>query len=194
MHKQTLQQRQDSVEILSFVAAASQRCLRKQTAMHKERQKQVVVDFNQPGLEEPLQTKTLQFEFSFLQHQAYPWGPVYLWRILYWARKLQWDVHEIETGADISFLELFIDFVLTTGTCTPVNIFTKAQRDRFTAPCYVLQVLQVRADCQAVTLGSQTQVWTKSLCWLMQHSPIKKFLCKYEKNHGQLTFWVAPRL
>ena len=194
MHKQTLQQRQDSVEILSFVAAASQRCLRKQTAMHKERQKQVVVDFNQPGLEEPLQTKTLQFEFSFLQHQAYPWGPVYLWRILYWARKLQWDVHEIETGADISFLELFIDFVLTTGTCTPVNIFTKAQRDRFTAPCYVLQVLQVRADCQAVTLGSQTQVWTKSLCWLMQHSPIKNFLCKYEKNHGQLTFWVAPRL
>ena len=73
--------------------------------------------------------------------------------------------------------------MLTTGTCTPVNIFTKAQRDRFTAPCYVLQDLQVRADCQAATLGSQTQVWTKSLCWLMQHSPMFFFPVQVRKKN-----------
>jgi hypothetical protein len=58
-------------------------------------------------------------------------------------------------------LELYIDFVITTNSRTPRNIFTKAQRDKFTAPNYVLDDIEKRADVQSTTLGAQTQTWCK---------------------------------
>ena len=78
----------------------------------------------------------------------------------------QWPSHPAANGPDISLLELYIDFVITTNSRTPRNIFTKAQRDRFTAPCYILDDIEVRADVQCSSLGAQTQTWCKAITWL----------------------------
>ena len=68
-------------------------------------------------------------------------------------------------------LELFIDFRCTTGSKTPRNIFTKQQRDRWTAANFILDDHAVRADAVAITLGAQMQTWSTSICWLHKHVP-----------------------
>eukprot|EP00435_Cladocopium_sp_Y103_P050275 s1804_g15.t1 len=148
LYNQTVQQRKDAMEIFSFIAAASERCIKSQTGLHTERQKLIVIDFDQPGLADPKHVLEKPINFSFQQHQAFPWGPIFLWRVCFWANKLRWNINRNECLADISFLELYIDFVLTTGSRTPRNVFTKAERDRYTAPHYVLDDVHVRADCQ----------------------------------------------
>jgi hypothetical protein len=47
-------------------------------------------------------------------------------------------------------------------------MFTKAQRDKFTAPNYVLDDIEKRADVQSTTLGAQTQTWCKAITWLLK--------------------------
>ena len=100
----------------------------------------------------------------------------------YLAKQLQWPSHPAIDGPDISLLELYIDFVITTNSRTPRNIFTKAQRDKLTAPNYVLDDIEKRADVQSTTLGAQTQTWCKAITWLLKFTDQKVFPSALKKK------------
>ena len=71
---------------------------------------------------------------------------------------------------------------ITTNSRTPRNIFTKAQRDKFTAPNYVLDDIEKRVDVQSTTLGAQTQTWCKAITWLLKFTDQKVFPSALKKK------------
>eukprot|EP00435_Cladocopium_sp_Y103_P032992 s199_g8.t1 len=171
LHKKASQQRRDAREFFAFVSNASERCIKASGEWQKSRQRQVTLNIDIPELAEPTQTQSMRISVTHEQYKAFPWGPVFLWRIVQWANQLKWPVNPDNTSTDISLLELYVDYLITTGTRALRNVFTKAQRDKYTAPCYILDDLSDRADVQATTLGYQSQVWSKCLSWLHKHSP-----------------------
>ena len=56
------------------------------------------------------------------------------------------------------------------------------QRDRYTAPCYILDDIEERADVQCTTLGAQTQTWCKAITWLHKFTDGKVFLSALKKK------------
>ena len=179
-----VQQRSGASEFFRFVATASERCINASTAMQKNRQRLVTFDKCQPGLVEPQHGITTSIEFSVRQFLAFPWGPVFLWCIVFWARQLVWPSIQFPSLPDISLLELYVDFMCTTGSKVPKNIFTKAQRDKYTAPNFILEDLELRADAAATTLGAQMQTWSKCIAWLVTFAPGLFPTCLTHKSHS----------
>eukprot|EP00438_Fugacium_kawagutii_P001439 Skav215660 [mRNA] locus=scaffold2880:231725:234547:- [translate_table: standard] len=61
---------------------------------------------------------------------AFPWGPIFLWRIVYYVNNLQWADNGMNAISDVSCLELFVDYVMFTKTYAPINRTTQLQRGR----------------------------------------------------------------
>ena len=177
LHKKVMQQRQDAQEYFAFVAMTSDRCIRASAVKMKERQRDNVFNPDHPTLAIPLKTIKMNIQLSHDQHQSFPWGPVYLWRLTQWAQMLEWPEDQHQDAADISMLEMYIDYQLATCSIVPRNIFNKQQRDQYTAPCYILDDLHVQADSSPRTLGDQMMVWAKSLSWIHRMTPYKMFPC-----------------
>eukprot|EP00438_Fugacium_kawagutii_P034103 Skav232063 [mRNA] locus=scaffold1641:153230:157003:- [translate_table: standard] len=102
--------------------------------------------------------------------QTFPWGAVYLWRLQQWAATMVWPLPG-RGSSDISFLELYIDFVLYTQTRVPVNTTTVKQRQARKVS-WTLEDLHIRMDADgSPSLYSQAITWTRSLSWLLQYVP-----------------------
>ena len=74
-----------------------------------------------------------------------------------------WLRNLILPSPDILLLKLYVDFMCTTGSKVPKSIFNNAQRDRYIAPNFILEDLELRADATATTLGAQMQTWSKCI-------------------------------
>eukprot|EP00438_Fugacium_kawagutii_P008312 Skav206335 [mRNA] locus=scaffold1420:369033:369578:+ [translate_table: standard] len=73
---------------------------------------------------------------------------------------------------DISFVELLVDFVLFTGTWPPRNRSTQSQRNsNYGHGEYILDDIQCDADVHAQPLASHSNVWKRSIRWLMDFMP-----------------------
>ena len=104
--------------------------------------------------------------------------------LFFWARQLVWPSIQFPSLPDISLLELYVDFMCTTGSKVPKNIFTKAQRDKHTAPNFILEDLELRADAAATTLGAQMQTWSKCIAWLVRFAPGLFPTCLTHTSHS----------
>lgn len=175
MHKRVSQHRTDAIALFEFIALASDKCIKASAKQQKERQKDNHFNPEHPALQVAPQVFRVNHSFTHQQYLAYPWGPVYLWRITQWAKGLAWPSQDCVHNADISMLELYIDYMTVTQTIVPRNTFTKQQRDQWTAPCYILEDKEVLADTCARTLGAQMMIWSKSISWIVKHAPFTLF-------------------
>ena len=75
-------------------------------------------------------------------------------------------------------------FYVHHGLQGPQEHFTKAQRDKYTAPNFILEDLELRADAAATTLGAQMQTWSKCIAWLVRFAPGLFPTCLTHKSHS----------
>eukprot|EP00438_Fugacium_kawagutii_P018405 Skav225054 [mRNA] locus=scaffold3690:14004:15914:- [translate_table: standard] len=175
LHKQTLQFRRDIEELYRYIAVIG------------NYQLQVTKELRVREVEEtPFRPDDIH-ELRFPTHGhpvvptldadhflAYTWGSVYLWRIVTWLQGLRWDSSP-HAGCDISFVELYIDFCLTTSSRAPVNVFSTQERQKYGYYNFALMDLETRADVAVQNLAQQTETWTRSILWLHKHCPQKFF-------------------
>eukprot|EP00438_Fugacium_kawagutii_P000474 Skav217127 [mRNA] locus=scaffold783:404163:414538:+ [translate_table: standard] len=104
---------------------------------------------------------------------AFPWGPIYLWRILQWAAQLVWEpMGSSRPSGDIAFVELLVDYILFTGTWPPRNVSTQSQRNsNYGFGEYVLDDLGNTADVQALPLAAHSNIWQRTMMWLIKFLP-----------------------
>ena len=121
-----------------------------------------------PALSFASRVSYLQGNFSDDQLLAFAWGPVFLWRLQWWFAHLGWPTPGDNQDRDISLVELYIDFMLSTGSRTPRNVLTKKQCRAKGYADYVLDDLAGRAACSS-TLAQQHEVWVRALTWLQKH-------------------------
>jgi ribonuclease HI len=173
MHAQVAQQRADVAELFQFIAASSDRCIRASATQQKERHRDNHFNPDHPNLTVSCQLQSSDISFTRHQFLAFPWGPIFLWRIMQWARRLEWPELDCPLQSDISMLELYMDYRILTNSIVPRNVFTKRERDQHTAPCYILEDIENLADTCTRTLGDQMMVWAKCLSWLHKVVPHK---------------------
>ena len=90
-------------------------------------------------------------------------------------------------GRDVSFVELYIDFMLSSGTRTPRNIFDSSQRDKCGFSNYILDDIDTRADAGSIDLFQQNDVWGRSLTWLHKFLPEGLFPANIQRRSHSLT-------
>eukprot|EP00438_Fugacium_kawagutii_P032839 Skav224531 [mRNA] locus=scaffold388:552895:554745:+ [translate_table: standard] len=170
VYKQVLQHRKDICELYQFVATTGLFQLKLQ-------REQKPVNIEQPAFV-PESINELQFprrgsahfpQLSEDHFRAFPWGPVFLWRIMFWLRRLRWDTAQV--GMDVSFLEMYVDFCLTTNSRAPRNVFTRLERQKFACNKFALFDLEPRADAATCSLAQQSGIWVRALTWLHNNCP-----------------------
>lgn len=138
---------------------------------------QARVDWESPFLARPNQGQLWPCRLIHKQYWSFPWGPIFLWRIAEWAKQLIWPTDPLAVEADISFAELYIDFMLSSGSTTPRNIRnTKELRSKFQRSEWIHDDLAGTVNLASLKFSDQTEVWTRALKWLHQHAPQKFFL------------------
>lgn len=143
--------------------------------MMHHKKKSFQVDFSNPAFRTPgirCHPRPM-LELSTEHMLAFPWGPIYLWRVLGWARRLIWKTSGSGAAVgDIAFVELLVDFVLFTGTWPPRNVSSQSQRNsNYGFGEYILDDLGSAADTQALPLAAHSNVWKRSLLWIMKFLP-----------------------
>lgn len=175
LHERVMQNRRDIADFYKYIAmiypvthaAAKSNCKRQQS----DRQNQFDPQCAALMATTPAVANAVTFTRDAML--SFPWGAAYLWRIAYWASRLRWPVHPLPNGPDISFQELYIDFMYTTGSLSPRVATTLKERARVGFHNWVLDDLEERADAQARTLSEQSTVWIRSLSWIHQRVPGK---------------------
>ena len=111
---------------------------------------------------------------------SFVWSPVFLWRLTKWANNLQWcPTDNCRCGKDISFVELYVDFMIFTKSRAPICFQNPKGWDRSNRSVWKLQDLDVEADSKGVqTLGMQVNVFTRAVKFLIK----EKFL-HWPENH-----------
>lgn len=155
-YKRCMLHRSDHEILVRLMIAANKKCAEKSTANLKGERAAFKVDFNNSAFSCPGRFRGVQpmLELPHELMMAFPWGPIYLWRILQWAQQLCWKPHgtSLCTG-DVAFVELLVDFILVTGTWPPRNVSTQSQRNsNYGFGEYILDDLGGAADVQA-TVG-----------------------------------------
>lgn len=171
LYKKALLNRSDVFDLYCFWACATTKCI--QAEISREKRQRIVNQFDSslPSLSFAPTGRSFNLNLSREQFWGFPWGSVYLWRILQWASKLVWPSVSSNQGRDISFVELYIDFMLSSGSRAPRNIFSTAQRDKYGFSHYVLDDIGTLADVKALDLGQQNDVWARSIIWLQNFLP-----------------------
>ena len=119
------------------------------------------------GVERKIQIPRQQF-------LAFPWGPTFLFRIVYWARKLQWCKGPCKCTNDISMLELFFDYANTTGSLSPICLTPKAKRketkDGKMHSCWEMPDISLEADMRGqLALSEHTVVFGRAMEFLIKN-------------------------
>eukprot|EP00438_Fugacium_kawagutii_P003186 Skav218031 [mRNA] locus=scaffold214:336050:338602:+ [translate_table: standard] len=175
LHKQTVQFRRDIEELYRYIAVIGNYQLQVTKEMRVREVEEI--PFRPEDIHElrfPTQGHPVVPTLTADHFLAYTWGSVYLWRIVSWLKGLRWDASP-HAGCDISFVELYIDFCLTTSSRAPVNVFTTQERQKYGFYNFALMDIETRADSAVQTLAQQTETWTRSILWLHKHCPQKFF-------------------
>lgn len=171
IHRQVSLNRQDILELYKFWALASHKCIEAEVKKRKERCEPNVLDCTKPPLVFSPAGRALPYDFTDDHYLCFPWGPVFLWRVVAWAKRLVWPSRVQNDSRDVSFAELYIDFQLTTGSRSPRNVSSSKQRDKVGFSLYILDDVDIRADAGPVEFSFQCETWARALTWLITHSP-----------------------
>eukprot|EP00438_Fugacium_kawagutii_P004369 Skav214813 [mRNA] locus=scaffold1934:75726:80366:+ [translate_table: standard] len=130
---------------------------------------------------------TTLVEFSIIGHTAprpvelrnevllsFPWGSIFCWRLLWWLNQLEWPRGQNE-HADISFIELLVDFQMATGTTVPFNASSRQERAKFGYNNFILHDLSDDVAAGPRSLAQQSDLWVRCLMWINQWSKQKLF-------------------
>ncbi len=167
---QTVQtNRQDVYEVYQFWAMACLKCIKEEAILTKQKRQDITFSPEIPALVFSCSVSYMSHSFSHSQFLAFPWGPIFLWRICWWFNQLGWPSPQCNQGRDVSLVELYVDFMLATGTRSPRNIFTAQESRTKGYSNYILDDLSGRADVEPSTLAKQTEVWVRALTWLQKH-------------------------
>ena len=104
------------------------------------------------------------------QIQLCPYSPKFARAVLEWFNQLHWPCGT-PSGDPISLIELYADFVLTTGFSAPVQIVDKSKRSKGHKPKYAMRGDSLLADATSWCLSLQSRVWTRFFRWLVENSP-----------------------
>ena len=105
---------------------------------------------------------------------AFPWGPSFLYRMMFWARKLKWCKGICKCRNDISILELFLDYAFTTGSLSPVCLTPKNKRketkDGRMHSCWEMADLSLEADMKGqLPLSEHSKVFGRAVEFLIRN-------------------------
>ena len=96
-----------------------------------------------------------------------PYHPIFCFRLLWWARQLQWCGPRCNCNTRITFTELYLDFSLATRSLTPVNMAPGNQRDWRGVSNFQLQDISTKADAKGPqTLAAQSRIFCMCIKWL----------------------------
>lgn len=116
--------------------------------------------------------------------QSCVYTAVFAERVVHYFDGLEWDFSQ----PAVSMLELYVDFVLSSGTVAPCLIHKGERGPQGPVRSYCLPDLDPEADVQQNTLREQSRVWSKVLAWLRKHAddaPEKPSLgCKSLTKYG----------
>lgn len=120
-----------------------------------------------PGIETKIQ-------FSRSQYLSFPWGPTFLFKIVFWASQLKWCKSRCYCKKDISMLELFIDYAITTGSLSPLCLTPKAKRketkDGKMHSCWEMPDTSIEADLRGqIPLSEHTLVFGRAMEFLLNN-------------------------
>lgn len=103
---------------------------------------------------------------------SFVWSPIFLWRLTKWANNLKWCLTDnCHCGKDISFVELYVDFMFFTKSRTPICFPNPKGWDRSNRSIWKLQDQDVEADSKGVqTLGTQVNVFTRAIKLLIKEN------------------------
>eukprot|EP00438_Fugacium_kawagutii_P013912 Skav215106 [mRNA] locus=scaffold1567:78841:79641:- [translate_table: standard] len=163
------QNRDDLAFLMQHIADIAKLCLEQQHAIQSVKRETNRLDLTRMCFEGHSHTCTLDIPMSIHCILAFPYGSVYMWRLLWWARQLHWPTRNQTTHEDISFLELMVDFQLATSSNPPRSITDRVQRDKCGAYHYILDDHEVLADVKSRTLAEISDVWKRSIHWVLQY-------------------------
>eukprot|EP00438_Fugacium_kawagutii_P030432 Skav216217 [mRNA] locus=scaffold238:321341:324460:- [translate_table: standard] len=161
--------REDLAFFLQYIADIAKLCLEKQQSVLRERRELNTLDITKLCFEGPRTSYTLEIPMTSRCILSFPYGSVYMWRLLWWARQLRWPRQGQGTTGDISFLELLMDFQIATNSLPPRSITDRAQRDKCGAFHYILDDHEIQADAKPRTLADISGVWKRSIHWLLSY-------------------------
>ena len=116
LYSKALTNRKDTFDLYCFWALAASKSM--QAEIKQEKQQRVVNKFDPslPSLNFAPSVQPFLLNLSREQFLGFPWGSVYLWRIIQWSNQLLWPSEGHNNSRDISFVELYIDFMLSSGS------------------------------------------------------------------------------
>ena len=95
---------------------------------------------------------------------------------------------------DISYLELYIDFRVTTHSDAPINITTPEERAAYKIPRYELRDRNTQADSRGnPMLATQSRTWTCFIKWA-EHQGMALFLTTHKPRAKSAEKFGYPRL
>lgn len=167
---QQIFRRQQLAELVQFVAeVASLACKRSDSNRRAQRSNELRI--HDPLLRQPDTGIHHLVDATEQMYRSFPWGPVFLWRLITWSRCLIWPRDAVGNlhYNDISYIELYLDYALATHTRSPRNVARKLPGH------WILDDIEIRPDANdSPTLAQQTLTWTKAIKWL--HKCIPNFL------------------
>ena len=169
---ENIKHQQRYIEWVNYVVAVSEYFVdnNKRPTKKAERIQGVVWSVDNPALlptTQPVNSHTsVNQELCF----SFVWSPVFLWWITKWANQLQWcQINHCRCGKDISFVELYVDFMIFTKSRTPICLPNPKGWDRSNRSIWKLQDLDIEADSQGVqTLGTQVNIFTRAIKFLLK--------------------------
>eukprot|EP00438_Fugacium_kawagutii_P035213 Skav218674 [mRNA] locus=scaffold44:185663:188572:- [translate_table: standard] len=166
---QVKKNRCDLQSFLQYIADVAKLCVESQQSALRIKRESHKLDLTMYCFEGAVQTVGLCIPMPLSCFWAFPYGGVYLWRLLWWARQLQWPKRGQRTRGDISYLELLVDFQLATHSAPPRSITDRVQRDKCGAYHYILDDHEIQADAKPRTLADLSDVWKRSVNWLLHN-------------------------
>ena len=187
LYNKVVQNRKDILELYKFWALAASKCIQAEISRDKFQRVTNQFDPTLASLTFAPRGHAFALDLSREHFLSFPWGSVFLWRIVQWAKGLVWPNDGSNMGRDISFVELYIDFMLSSGSRTPRNIFDSSQRDKCGFSNYILDDIDTRADAGSIDLFQQNDVWGRSLTWLHKFLPEGLFPANIQRRSHSLT-------
>ena len=92
-----------------------------------------------------------------------PYGYVFAVRVVRYFNQLLWDL----TLPPVSFLELYFDFCLDSGTVAPILMRPSTGVLKKDAPFFALPDQDIKADANQVPLVVQSRTWARMIKWLL---------------------------
>eukprot|EP00438_Fugacium_kawagutii_P001310 Skav226294 [mRNA] locus=scaffold3301:273509:274867:+ [translate_table: standard] len=162
------QRREQLKELNSYMIEIAKFDFKHNENLEKKAVKHHVLNLEDPKLQFPHKTSLHTINITHNQYLAFPWGPLFMWRLEQWAKALAWPTNPTEYS-DISILELYVDYVSYTSTRAPRNTSTKEEiTNRW--PSWTFDDYHCRADGGDLQpLNKELLTFSRAILWLCRN-------------------------